>query len=49
MEKQMNEAGREGFLLAGFTVGQTEIGGEELVAILRKHGVPTATGTSVGK
>jgi len=37
MEKELNEAGRDGFQLVGFTVGKTEIGGEELVAILRKN------------
>jgi hypothetical protein len=36
MEKELNEAGKDGFLLVGFTVGKTEIGGEELVSILRK-------------
>ncbi len=37
MEKELNEAGKDGFQLVGFTVGKTEIGGEELVAILRKN------------
>lgn len=37
MEKELKEAGRDGFLLVGFTVGKTEIGGEELVSILRKN------------
>jgi hypothetical protein len=37
MEKELNEAGRDGFLLVGFTVGKTEIGGEEIIAILRKN------------
>jgi len=37
MEKELNEAGRDGFQLVGFTVGKTEIGGEELVAILRRN------------
>jgi hypothetical protein len=37
MEKELNEAGKVGFQLVGLTVGKTEIGGEELVAILRKN------------
>ena len=37
MEKELKEAGKDGFLLVGFTVGKTEIGGEELVSILRKN------------
>jgi hypothetical protein len=37
MEKEQKEAGKDGFLLVGFTVGKTEIGGEELVSILRKN------------
>ena len=36
MEKELNEAGKDGFLLVGFTVGKTEIGGEEIISILRK-------------
>jgi len=37
MEKELNEAGKDGFLLVGFTLGKTEIGGEELVSILWKN------------
>jgi hypothetical protein len=37
LEKELNEAGKDGFSLVGFTVGKTEIGGEELVSILRKN------------
>jgi hypothetical protein len=37
MEKELKEAGQDGFLLVGFTVGKTEIGGEEIVSILRKN------------
>ena len=37
MEKELNQAGRDGFLLVGFTVGKTELGGEELISILRKR------------
>lgn len=36
MEKELKEAGKSGFLLVGFTVGKTEIGGEEIISILRK-------------
>lgn len=36
MEKELIEAGRDGFVLVGFTVGKTEIGGEEIISILRK-------------
>jgi hypothetical protein len=36
MERELNDAGRDGFLLVGFTVGKTEIGREEIIAILRK-------------
>ncbi len=37
MEKELNEAGNDGFLLLGFTVGKTELGGEEIISILRKN------------
>jgi hypothetical protein len=37
MEKELKGAGKNGFLLVGFTVGKTEIGGEEIVAVLRKN------------
>ena len=37
MEKELNAAGSEGFLLVGFTVGKTEVGGEEIISILRKN------------
>lgn len=37
MEKELKEAGKSGFLLVGFTVGKTELGGEEIVSILRKN------------
>lgn len=36
MERELKEAGKDGFLLVGFTVGKTEMGGDEIVAILRK-------------
>jgi hypothetical protein len=37
MEKELKEAGQDGFLLVGFTVGKTEIGGEKIVSILKKN------------
>jgi hypothetical protein len=37
MEKELNDAGKDGFVLVGFTVGETAIGGQEVVAILRKN------------
>jgi hypothetical protein len=36
LEKELNQAGKDGFRLVGFTVGKTEMGGEELLSILRK-------------
>jgi hypothetical protein len=37
MEKELNDAGKDGFVLVGFTVGETAIGGQEVVSILRKN------------
>ena len=34
MEKELNQAGEEGFQLMGLTVSATAFGGQELVAIL---------------
>jgi hypothetical protein len=36
MQKELNEAGSEGFIFVGVTVGDTMIGGKEIVAILRR-------------
>ena len=36
LEKELNQAGKDGFRLVGITVGKTEMGGEELLSILRK-------------
>jgi hypothetical protein len=36
MEKELNEAGAAGFQFVGVTVGETLIGGKEVVSILRK-------------
>ncbi|MCU1329688.1 MAG: hypothetical protein JWN34_5058 [Bryobacterales bacterium] len=35
MEKELNEAARSGFLLVGFSVGKTQIGGDEIISILK--------------
>ena len=37
MQKELQEAGAQGFVLLGLTVGKTEIGGDEVVAVLRKN------------
>jgi len=36
MQKELNEAGLEGFMFVGVTVGDTAIGGKEVVSILRR-------------
>jgi len=36
MEKELKEAGNSGFLLLGMVVGQTALGGRELISILQK-------------
>ena len=36
MQKELNEAGAEGFIFVGVTVGDTMIGGKEVVSILRR-------------
>lgn len=36
MQKELNEAGAEGFTFVGVTVGDTLIGGKEVVSILRR-------------
>jgi hypothetical protein len=36
MQKELNEAGAEGFAFVGVTVGETVIGGREVVSILRR-------------
>ena len=36
MQKEMNEAGGEGFVFVGVTVGDTLVGGKEVVSILRR-------------
>ncbi|MEI9812942.1 MAG: hypothetical protein WDO18_09850 [Acidobacteriota bacterium] len=38
MQKELGEAGREGFGLVGLTVGKTAMGGSEVVSILRRLG-----------
>jgi DNA-binding protein YbaB len=37
MQKELQEAGKEGFRLVGMTVGETSFGGRELVSILRRE------------
>jgi len=37
MEKELAEAGRDGFYLVGVTVAQTLFGGEEVVSILERQ------------
>lgn len=36
MQKELDEAGAEGFMFVGVTVGETAIGGKEVVSILRR-------------
>jgi len=36
MEKELHEAGSQGYELMGFTVGKTVAGGSEIIAVLRK-------------
>jgi len=36
MEKELNDAGQLGYEFVGLTVGQTAVGGNEVVAIMRR-------------
>ena len=36
MQKELQQAGAQGYILVGFAVGKTEIGGDEIVTILRR-------------
>lgn len=36
MQKELQEAGAQGYILLGLTVAKTEIGGDEVVTILRR-------------
>jgi hypothetical protein len=36
MQKELQQAGAQGYILMGLTVGKTEIGGDEVVTILRR-------------
>ena len=36
MQKELQEAGAQGYVLLGLTVGKTELGGDEVVMILRR-------------
>ena len=40
MQNELQEAGANGFTLVGMTVGQTSFGGDEVVAILKRHENP---------
>src|SRR5262249_47631215 len=37
MQKELNEAGRAGFVFCGVTVAETSFGGREVVSILRRQ------------
>ena len=37
MQKELQEAGSQRYVLLGLTVGKTEVGGDEIVAVLRKN------------
>ena len=37
MQNELQDAGAQGYVLLGLTVGKTEIGGDEIVTILRKN------------
>jgi len=37
MQKELKEAGARGYVLLGLTIGKTEMGGDEVVAVLRKN------------
>jgi hypothetical protein len=37
MEKELQQAGAQGYMLLGFTVGKTELGGDEVVLILGRQ------------
>lgn len=36
MQKELQEAGAQGYVLLGLTIGKTEMGGDEIITILRK-------------
>ncbi len=36
MQKELQEAGAQGYILLGLTIGKTELGGDEVVTILRR-------------
>ena len=36
MQKELQEAGAQGYVLLGLTIGKTELGGDEVVTILRR-------------
>jgi hypothetical protein len=36
MQKELNEAGKSGFIFCGITVAETSFGGKEVVSIMRR-------------
>lgn len=46
MQKELSEAGRQGYEFVGVTVAQTAFGGKEVVSILRKPRVPDTSNGS---
>jgi hypothetical protein len=38
MQKELTDAGKEGFALSGLTVGKTALGGSEIVSVMRRLG-----------
>jgi hypothetical protein len=41
MDKELAQAGKDGFELLGLTVAETAFGGKELVAVLSRRGTPS--------
>jgi hypothetical protein len=37
MQKELQEAGAQGFVLLGLTIGKTELGGDEVITILGRY------------
>jgi hypothetical protein len=49
MQKELNEVGRDGFLLCGITVAETAFGGREVVSIMRRQVAFANNGTTILK
>jgi hypothetical protein len=43
MERELNDAAREGYLLSSAIGGETEFGGSELVAVVERDNSPSST------